>query len=599
MVKVSQSLNCLERARDHVGLILFLFSLVVMASSANAASLTASLDRSTTTVGESVTLSIVAEGGSLRGQPQVPQIPGVQFANPQLSQQFTSVNGQQQFTITLSWTLTPTKAGDVTIPVIQGNIDGKILSTQPLKLKVLAQAPAAPGQPEEAFLKLIVPKTDLYLGEVVPAELRLYFKTINNATLPQVQADGFVVGSIPAEPHQSQVQVNGVVYNLATFRFPLSAAKTGSLTFGPGTCNLTVLSNVRKNIIGQVISAQQREVSLTTETFKINVLSLPQQTRPATFSGAIGAFNMNLTAGPTNLAVGDPITVRIEISGRGALDTLALPAQPAWREFKSYTPSGSVETQDPLHLEGTKKFEWIVSPQNADIHELPPFEFSFFDSDAKTYRTLRSPAIGINVRPTAATPMPTVVNAAPPVSPKEKVREIVHIQPQLGVVKRPAPPLIRQPWFLALQLGAPLLWMAALAYRRQSDHLENNPRLRRRREVERITGQGLRDLQRFATENKSDEFFETVFKLLQEQLGERLNLPASGITEAVLEEELKTGEELPPETMALLGELFATCNQARYAPVRSSQALAAIIPKLERALNDLRKVNHDKAPATA
>ena len=36
----------------------------------------------------------------------------------------------------------------------------------------------------------------------------------------------------------------------------------------------------------------------------------------------------------------------------------------------------------------------------------------------------------------------------------------------------------------------------------------------------------------------SDEFFAVLFRLLQEQLGERLDLPASAITEAVIEERL-------------------------------------------------------------
>jgi len=36
-----------------------------------------------------------------------------------------------------------------------------------------------------------------------------------------------------------------------------------------------------------------------------------------------------------------------------------------------------------------------------------------------------------------------------------------------------------------------------------------------------------------------EAFFATLFRLLQEQLGERLELPASSITEAVIEEHLR------------------------------------------------------------
>ena len=102
-------------------------------------------------------------------------------------------------------------------------------------------------------------------------------------------------------------------------------------------------------------------------------------------------------------------------------------------------------------------------------------------------------------------------------------------------------------------------------------------------------GEGLDELRGLASQNKSDEFFATLFRLLQEQLGERLDLPASAITEAVIDERLRP-RGVRAELLASLHELFQTCNLARYAPIQSSQELAAIIPKLESALNELREL---------
>jgi hypothetical protein len=119
--------------------------------------------------------------------------------------------------------------------------------------------------------------------------------------------------------------------------------------------------------------------------------------------------------------------------------------------------------------------------------------------------------------------------------------------------------------------------------------LANNPRLRRRRQVAQIIRQGLLELRQLAADKKSDEFFATMFRLLQEQLGERLDLPASAITEAVIEEHLRP-RGVPEATLAPLHELFQACNLARYAPIRTSQELAAIIPKLEAMIHDLQAV---------
>jgi len=134
-----------------------------------------------------------------------------------------------------------------------------------------------------------------------------------------------------------------------------------------------------------------------------------------------------------------------------------------------------------------------------------------------------------------------------------------------------------------------LAFLGAVVWRKRTDSLANNPRLRRQRKVQQILRDGLSDLKKFADAKKSDEFFATLFRLLQEQIGERLDLPASAITEAVVDERLKS-RGVPEATLSGLHELFQTCNLARYAPVKNSQALAAMIPKLESALNELQKV---------
>ena len=143
---------------------------------------------------------------------------------------------------------------------------------------------------------------------------------------------------------------------------------------------------------------------------------------------------------------------------------------------------------------------------------------------------------------------------------------------------------------LLLVIAAHMLVCSGLAFliwRKRRESLANNPRLRRQREVAQRVREGLKELRSHADARHSDQFFATLFRLLQEQLGERLDLPASAITEAVIEEKLR-GRELSDETLKSLHELFQTCNLARYAPVQSRQELAALIPKLESSLRDLQ-----------
>jgi tetratricopeptide (TPR) repeat protein len=203
---------------------------------------------------------------------------------------------------------------------------------------------------------------------------------------------------------------------------------------------------------------------------------------------------------------------------------------------------------------------------------------------------LTHPAIPLNVHPVAATPQPTIIaSGAPPADAQQQNQDIVHIKPLPGKVRTNAPPLIEQPLYLALQAFAPLVWICSVLWRRQKDKLVSNPRLRRRREVDRLVREGLADLSRLAAANEVEKFYSTVLRLLQEQLGERLDLPAPAITVAVLED----CKGLDASSLASVRELFDASEQYRYTPEHKARALASLIPKVKTALDALRNMSDD------
>ena len=198
------------------------------------------------------------------------------------------------------------------------------------------------------------------------------------------------------------------------------------------------------------------------------------------------------------------------------------------------------------------------------------FSFSFFDPDDGNYHTLTQPSVQLAVHSAGMAPVPAMAaaksaGAENPPSPQD----ILPIKEELGTLASAGPPLVTRPAFLALQ-GLPVLaLLAAFVWRKRTDNLANNPRLRRQRQVALLVRDGLNELRWLAAENKADEFFATLFRLLQEQLGERLDCPASSITEAVIEERLAP-LGAPESALNGLRELFQLCNQARYAPVRGT-----------------------------
>ena len=560
----------------------------------------ATLDRNVVPVGESVTLNLVFEGISPAGPPQLPALPNLSFGGVSQSSAFSFANGQQTSTLTYSYTLAATQPGDVVIPSMQVQAGGKALVSQPLQLKIVPAANAAQAQAAAltnlAFLRLVVPKTEVYVGEPLPVEMHLYWQNANDIRMPQLRAEGFSLGQMP-KPNQTRTQVGNAIYNLVVFKLTATAARSGTLTLGPAEESLTVLipaPNQRRSrdpfesFFDLGPRYQQRPTTLTSEPVTLRVLPLPTQNIPEGFNGAIGSYRLAVSAGPTNLAVGDPITVRIQISGNGPLDSITLPPQSDWRDFNSYPATSRLETTDDLGLSGAKSFEQVLVPQNHELKVLPPVHFSFFDPNTRSYRTLTGPAIPLNVRAsaTAAVPPPSLTNANSGATPPP-VDDIVHIRPRIELSATVAPLLVFRPWFLMLQGLPATIWLSLLIWRKRNESLANNPRLRRQREVAQRVRDGLKDLRAQAARQQAQEFFATLFRVLQEQLGERLDLPASAITEAVIDDKLR-GRKLADDSLKSLHELFQTCNLARYAPIQSSQELAALIPKLEAVLRDLQ-----------
>jgi hypothetical protein len=565
-----------------------------------AATFTATLDRETIIVGDTATLTLKVEGGEPQGMPALPAIPNLQIAGQGTSRNINIVNGQQSSSVSQTFLLTPRQAGQYTIPPLTVVAGNQRLQSQELKLKVQAtdpSAPAADNADKLAFIALALPKTEMVLGETLVGELQLHVRgdiqQVSDFQRPSIGDEGFVAGNMVEGQHY-QRRVGNNPFTVIPFLVALTPVKTGNLTIGPlnGSIVVHVVPGGRRsqdpfeNFFGPRTQPQRVPLSLAPQTLKVS--PLPSENVPPNFNGAVGNFAMAFNAGPTNVAVGDPITIKVQISGQGRLDAITLPDFGAWQDFKTYPPNTRVETTDPLGTKGSKYFEQIVVPQSTDLKEIPAVSFTFFDTEKKSYRTLSHPAQLLSVRPGGAAVAPTVLNAVRPSQANAPPpQDIVPIKQRLGAVAQIGPPLLRQPWFLALQTIPLLAWIASLAWRKRCESLANNPRLRRQRKVARIIQDGLSELRDLASKNKSDEFFAVLFRLLQEQLGERLDLPATAITEAVIEERLRPGGA--SETiLAPLQELFQTCNLARYAPIKSSQELAALIPKLESTLRGLQ-----------
>ena len=575
----------------------FSFALLFTAN-ALGQSVSASLDRATTTVGESINLSINCTNFSPSSRPILPSISGLRFSSAGTSRKFQLGGGGRTSTYTFNILVTPLKPGSYSISPIQVRHETRLFKPKPLKLLVLpAGEKPKPGnnQSQNAYVRLLPTKTTAYVGEVIPVEIQLFFIDGVNVQMPELIADGFNIAAFPKHK-QTRMQKGNQIYQVLTFRTTATPLKAGKLQLGPVKQGMVLRVRQKQNrrspfnnsFDGIFTRYQQVPVTLEAKAQTITVKPLPTANKPASFNGAVGRYTMQAKASPLEVTVGDPVTLNIQISGQGAIDSLNLPKLD-WPSFKSYEPSVTTNKNNPLGLLGTRTFEQVVIPESDKITEVPRIEFSFFDPVTAQYRVLAKGPLPLKVNPSDEPIAPmvggnTARETSEPDSPPQT--DILTIQHHLGSLGQ-ALPLVARPNFWLLQSIPLLLWLGALLWRRKTNALANNPRLRRKRQVAERTRAGLAKLDNLAKQEETAEFHSELADLLREQLGLRLDIPAEGITADIVHSPAASNK-LDEGTRSDIRKLFAASDQATYARSQTTGELNANLALLKEVFSALK-----------
>ena len=563
---------------------------------ANAQRAVATLDRSTVAVGEGVGFSIACENFQPLRLPGLPAIPGLRISNSGSGRSFQLGGGQQISTLTYNFLITANKTGTYTIPGVSIQSNSDSFKTQPLKLRVVAaDSPDNKNQISDyAFIRLIPSKNKAYVGEPIPIEIQLFLQN-GRFNMPELTAEGFNLTEYP-EPKSSRAQKGNAIYQVRTFQTAATPVKAGKLNIGP--VKMDVVLKIRQNqrrrspfndpFEGLLTRYQDVPVKIEAKAQNITVKPLPTEGRPDNFNGAVGQFSMTAKASPLEVTVGDPVTINIELSGLGTIESLSLPKLELLG-FKSYEPSISSKRTDPLGLTGIKAFEQVIIPENETIKEVPKIEITYFDPKTESYKILSQGPFPLKVNPsTKPNSIPSTFMAETDSSDfadeKPKLSEILWIKYEEGTLSHATPFVIR-PAFWLLQSIPLLFFIGALNWRRKKNAFANNPKLRRQLQVEQITSKTLAKLLKLAEENKALEFYIELATVLREHLGLKLDIPSEGITCDSIDEPLAQ-KSINAETRIILRRLFTSCDAASYA---ASQSTA----ELRECLNDLKKVISD------
>lgn len=537
-------------------------------------SVVATVDRSRISFGESMALTITVQGSQSGAQPSLPNVDGLNFNGPSTQTSVSIVNGQMSQTMSYVYQVTPTRTGEFTIPAIEVNIGGKSYVTTPIKL-VVEKGATQSDLGQSLFARVKVASQQIYLGQTAPLEIMIY----SRADVPLkglggfgCEADGLGSKFLNNLKSDSQV-INGESFSVHVLEGAISPSRAGTLNFGPCVlkAQLAVQKRGRSNspiddMFDQMMRrVEVREVPVTIDALPIEVLPLPEKGRPADFAGAVGQWNLEVTAKPTDLAVGDPITLTIKISGAGNIDTVSSPKIGSLDEFKTYDPTTKT-TKDELNTMGERVIQQVLIAKSTETKQLPEVRLAYFDPVAKTYRMAVQTPIPLVVKAGGAGAS-TIVSGGFKLRPEEKLgQDIVYLKGDLG----PVATGISAGTFWVLNIAPVLALAGAIGWKRRTDKLRGDVAYARRSRAAKNAHKLL------AAATNCDE----IQRALQNYLGDRLNIAASGITASVVDE-----HRLPPS----IAEVFQTCDAARFAGAQAD--LTALKQTVERVIDELESTN--------
>lgn len=397
--------------------------LCLVAPSALAATLSWSASSDALHADMPFTLTLSAQGFEEEPVPTTPDlaIDGCQVVflgvSPSVSSRIEIVNGRRSewrdVTFNYRWRVTAPAAGGYTVPPVaveQGGVEARVGAAG-------FEVSEVPGT-DDMIVRMKLPDRAVWVGETFDATIEwLLARDVDSHefVVPlfdldgvQVRAGGtggesvrFMAGAqdvqLPLE--RGTVRERGRSYTRFAFPARVTLNNVGTTDLPPIRVVARLQSGTTRDSFG-FRRARYALFRAEGERQRITVRPLPQAGRPASFVNAIGeGFSIDVRASRSVVSVGEPIELVVGLRGAPPLTGLSLPplggpdALPA-AQFS--VPDGSLAgTVDDEA--GTKRFPVTVRVRSAEVREIPPLPFSYFDPSVGEYRTVYSEPVALSV----------------------------------------------------------------------------------------------------------------------------------------------------------------------------------------------------------
>ena len=516
------------------------------------------------------------------------------------SSQTTIINGKFEHVKEYSSTfiLSPKQHGELVIESIQATYDDETYKTKPITITVSkgktnkvvpSTSPSTTNQNNSKFFaRLITPKKQLYLGENILLEYKIYASTYHVRNLEITDYELPMSNDIWTEllePKNNQWKeqievINGVQYRVFTLKKEIiSPQKTGEITITPFEV---------KTLVNRDFFNRGQQKKLKSNALNLKVKPLPPNPPPS-FNGQVGRnYKLKVDIKNTELNVDDPLDINIEISGNGNLKQLELPNLNLPQDLEKYPEEIKSNIKVNTNgISGKKKLHQLVIPRFHGSYDIPSVSFTYFDLNKKKYKTLYHPNTTIQVAKSEKTATNTTLNFERP-----QQDEVITINENIRHIKTDTKlfdfsnPIFGTGYYWILLSVSPLLLVLSLFFLSNREKFTNTEKALLK-QLNKETQTHLVKAENNLSNKDYDSFYKEIYMLWTSFISKKYIIDIAEMNRSTIHETLMNSQ-IKEEFIDELDKILTYCEMAQYSPLSGEEAENSLINTKKLLLN-LRK----------
>ena len=509
----------------------------------------------------------------------------------QSSYQMVNGHTSSSSSVTYTYILSATKNGSFTIPAAHASVHGKTIHSNELHIKVSGTAQSNSGNTggqrspsgntqmraagshisgSDLFIKVSANKSHVHEQEPILLTYKVYTLvdlTSLNGKMPDLKS--FYTREVPL-PQQKSFKVeslNGRPYRTVTWQqYVMFPQTTGKLEIPSITYEgMVVLQNRNVDPFEAFFNGGSGYVEVKKEITApgITITVDPLPAHPTGFSGGVGTFTLTAQLDKNEVKANDPVTMRVIVSGTGNLKLIKQPVVNLPKDFDKYDAKITDKTKlTTSGMEGSMIYDILMVPRHQGKYEVPPVEFTYFDTQTNSYKTLRSQSFTLDVaKGDGSSSVATYTG-----------EEVKQLNKDIRYIKTENTPLraVGDYFFGSVFYWVSLAVLLAvfislfIIFRHRAVENANIGKMRGKR-ANKAAVRRLRVANKLLKAGKQNEFYDEVLRALWGYVGDKLDMPVTQLSRDNISQRL-TERGVENDTVTQFIGALDECEYARYAP---------------------------------